>query len=227
MPGTDPGGSDTDTPVDTVLLDVDGTLVDSTYLHALAWMRAFGAHDLTPSWWRVHRAIGMGGDRLVGEVCGDDVEDSLGDELRNDWEAHYRTLLPDVRPFPGAADLVRRLLDDGYKVALASSGKSQFTDAAMDSLGFSAADFAAVTSSDDADASKPAPDILAVALEDAGGSRALVIGDTVWDVASAHRLPAECVTVRSGGFAEAELLDAGAVLVVDHVGELVERDWRP
>ena len=216
-----------DGSIDTVLLDVDGTLVDSTYLHALAWMRAFAGHDLIPQWWRVHRAIGMGGDRLVGEICGDEVEDSLGDTLRDDWEGQYRRLLPDVRPLPGAADLVRGLLDAGYRVALASSGKSEFTDAALESMGLSRNDFAAVTTSDDADSSKPAPDILSVALDEAGGGRAVVVGDTVWDVASAHRLPAECVAVRSGGFSEGELRDSGAVLVVEHVGELVDRDWRP
>ncbi|MFE0752146.1 HAD family hydrolase [Gordonia sp. NPDC058843] len=216
-----------DGSIDTVLLDVDGTLVDSTYLHALAWMRAFGGHDLTTQWWRVHRAIGMGGDRLVGEIFDNDVERSLGDTLREEWERAYRDLLPDVRPLPGAADLVRVLLDDGYRVALASSGKSEFTDAALGSMGLSRNDFAAVTTSDDADSSKPAPDILSVALEEAGGGKAVVVGDTVWDVASAHRLPAGCVAVRSGGFAEGELRDAGAVLVVEHVGELVDRGWRP
>ena len=84
-----------------------------------------------------------------------------------------------------------------------------------------------MTSSEDAEDSKPDPDILGAALEAAGGSSAVVVGDTVWDVASAARLPAQCVAVRSGGFAEAELVDAGAVLVVDDVGVLVERGWRP
>ncbi|MGV9793679.1 HAD family hydrolase [Gordonia sp. NPDC003422] len=214
-------------PVDTVLLDVDGTLIDSTYLHALAWMRAFAAHDLTPKWWHVHRAIGMGGDMLVGEICGQSVEDSIGDELRAAWEARYRELLPEVNPIPGAAQLISELGGAGFKVALASSGKSEFTDAAIDSLGFRLVDFAAVTSSDDAEKSKPEPDILGVALEAAGGTRSVVIGDTVWDVASANRLPAACVAVRSGGFAEAELADAGAVLVVDDVGVLAERGWLP
>ncbi|MEO9330455.1 HAD family hydrolase [Gordonia aurantiaca] len=216
-----------DRSVDTVLLDVDGTLVDSTYLHALAWMKAFSGRDLAPQWWRVHRAIGMGGDRLVGEICGRDVEDSLGDTLRDDWEAHYRELVGDLRPLPGAREFVLGLVDAGYRVALASSGKAEFTDAALKVLDLDRDVLASVTSSDDADASKPAPDILQVALRESGGTRAVVVGDTVWDVASAHRLPADCVAVLSGGFAEAELRDAGAVLVADHVGELAERGWRP
>lgn len=109
-------------PVDTVLLDVDGTLIDSNHLHALAWQRAFAGHDLYPEWWRIHRAIGMGGDQLVGEICGPDVENSLGDDLRDEWAQQYRKLLPEVRALPRAADLVRMLADAGYRVALASSG---------------------------------------------------------------------------------------------------------
>ncbi len=116
MPDADAGA-----PVDTVLLDVDGTLIDSTYLHALAWMRAFTAHDLTPpQWWKVHRAIGMGGDRLVGEICGDEVEESLGDTLRDDWEGHYRELVPDLRPLPGGRRLrprsARRGIPGGARI---------------------------------------------------------------------------------------------------------------
>lgn len=206
-------------PVDTVLLDVDGTLIDSTYLHALAWMRAFARHDLTPQWWRVHRTIGMGGDRLVAEICGAAVEDSLGDTLREEWSDCYREVLPEVRALPGAADLVHSLTDAGLRVALASSGKTEFTDAAMELLQLSRSDFAAVTTSEDAEGSKPAPDILAVALEKAGGERAVVVGDSTWDVEAAHRLPAECIAVRSGGFSEAELRNAGAVLA--------EQGWRP
>lgn len=215
------------TAVDTVLLDVDGTLVDSTYLHAVAWMKAFTGLDLAPQWWRVHRAIGMGGDRLVAEICGADVEEALGDTLRDDWERRYRGMVGDLRPCPGAREFVRSLVDSGLRVALASSGKAEFTDAALKVLDLDRDALAAVTSSDDADSSKPAPDILSVALEQSGGTRAVVVGDTVWDVASAHRLPADCVGVMSGGFAEAELRDAGAVLVVEHVGELAERGWRP
>lgn len=215
-----------DVAVDTVLLDIDGTLIDSTHLHALAWQRAFAGRDLRPEWWRIHRAIGMGGDLLVGQLCGAEVEDSLGDALRADWADRYREVLPEVNPFPRAAELVRSLAAAGYRVALASSGAREFTDAALRLLGLSADDFASVTSSDDAENSKPAADLLSVALERAGGQAAVLVGDTVWDVASANRLPCPCVGVRTGGFAAAELADAGA-LVVDDVAELVERRWRP
>ncbi|MGC5259009.1 HAD family hydrolase [Gordonia sp. DT218] len=226
-------GSDTASPigtgaaVDTVLLDVDGTLVDSTYLHALAWMRAFAAHDLVPPWWRVHRTIGMGGDLLVGEVCGDDVERRLGSALRAEWADRYRELLPEVRPLPGARQLVHALTDRGLKVALASSGAAEFTDAAIDSLGMTRGEFAAVTSAEDVDNSKPEPDILATALELADGRHAVVVGDTIWDIESARRLQAACVAVRTGGFSESELADAGATLVVDSIHTLAEQGWIP
>ncbi|WP_338837439.1 HAD family hydrolase [Gordonia polyisoprenivorans] len=216
-----------ESPVDTVLLDVDGTLIDSNHLHALAWQRAFAGHDLYPEWWRVHRAIGMGGDQLVGEICGPDVEDSLGDDLRDEWAQQYRKLLPEVRALPRAADLVRMLADAGFRVALASSGAQEFTDVALDLLGLTRSDFAVVTSADDANNSKPAPDLLAVAVERSGGATAVLVGDSVWDVASANELGIACVGVRTGGFAAAELLDAGAIEVVDDVATLVERGWRP
>ncbi|RPA20085.1 HAD family hydrolase [Gordonia sp. OPL2] len=211
---------------DTVLLDVDGTLVDSTYLHALAWTRAFGAHDLAPPWWRIHRTVGMGGDLLVGEVCGADVEDRLGDTLRSEWADRYRELLPEVRSFPGARELVDAIRSAGLEVALASSGAAEFTDAALDILGMTRDDFDAVTSAEDVDRSKPHPDILGTALESAGGTQALLVGDTVWDVESAARLSAACVGVRTGGFSEAELDSAGAALVVDDIGVLAQCDWR-
>src|SRR4051794_5231895 len=101
---------------DTVLLDVDGTLVDSTYHHALAWWRAFRSLDVDVQVWRIHRAIGMGGDRLVAEVAGDDVENAHGDELRKRWKEAYDAAFRDsVRPFAGAAELVRELTRRGWK----------------------------------------------------------------------------------------------------------------
>ncbi|MCM3896490.1 HAD family hydrolase [Gordonia sputi] len=213
--------------VDTVLLDVDGTLIDSTYWHAYAWQRAFAGRDLTPPWWRIHRAVGMGGDLLVGELCGQQVEDQLGDQLRDEWADRYREVLDRVQPLPRVRELVAGLTDAGYTVALASSGAREFTDAALELIGMTRDDFAAVTSSDDAEQSKPAADLLHAALDAAGGSHAVLVGDSVWDVAAANRLPGPCVGVKSGGIAAAELLDAGAALVVDDVAALVERQWRP
>jgi len=213
------------TDPDTVLLDVDGTLVDSTYHHALAWHRAFASHDVRQPVWRIHRAIGMGGDRLVAAVAGDDVEDRLGDALREAWEAAYEPLRREVRTLPGAADLVRTLKEEGFRVALASSGKPEHTEQAVEMLGVEDL-LDAVTTSEDADSSKPAPDIFRIALQMAGGTAAVVVGDSVHDIDAAKGLGAPCVAVRTGGFGVAELEEAGAVLVVDGPGDLLRADWR-
>ena len=117
-----------------VLFDIDGTLVDSTYHHAIAWQRAFDRHDLPIPLWRIHRTVGMGGDKLVGEVAGDEVERDLGDALRDAWKQEYVELKAEVDPLPGAAELVRRLAQAGHLVALASSGDPDFAEEALDDL---------------------------------------------------------------------------------------------
>ncbi|MGI8716442.1 MAG: HAD family hydrolase [Lapillicoccus sp.] len=213
------------TDPDTVLLDIDGTLVDSTYHHALAWHRAFASHDVHQPVWRIHRAIGMGGDRLVAAVAGDDVEDRLGDALREAWETAYEPLRREVRVLPGAADLVRTLKEEGFRVALASSGKPEHTEQAVEMLGVEDL-LDAVTTSEDADSSKPAPDIFLIALQKVGGTAAVVVGDSVHDIDAAKGLGAPCVAVRTGGFGVAELEEAGAVLVVDGPADLLQADWR-
>jgi HAD superfamily hydrolase (TIGR01549 family) len=207
---------------DTVLLDVDGTLVDTTYHHALAWWRAFVGLDLDVPVWRLHRSIGMGGDRLVAEVAGDAVEKEHGDELRERWKRAYdEEFAAAVRPFPGAADVVRELHRRGWKVVFASSGKPDHTRLAVDRLGVGDL-LAAVTTGDDADGSKPAPDILAVALERAGGRAAVCVGDSPYDVRAAAALGAPCLGVLTGGFSRAELAEAGAAAVAADVTELLD-----
>lgn len=219
--------SSTTGAVDCVLLDVDGTLIDSTYLHAMAWQRAFAQEGVTALWWRSHRAIGMGGALLVAEVCGQDVEDRLGDRLRARWAQEYRRLLPEVKAFPRAAELVRDLASAGYKVALASSGAAEFTQAALRVLDLNQGDFAAVTSADDADQPKPAPDLLRTAVDRAGGTSAVLVGDSVWDAQSARRMAIPFVGVRTGGIDDAELVSSGASRVVNSVTELQDEPWRP
>ncbi|MGZ4636390.1 HAD family hydrolase [Oryzihumus sp.] len=209
---------------DTVLLDVDGTLMDTTYHHAIAWHRAFRSCGVDVPIWRVHRAIGMGGDRLVAEVAGDDVEERLGDELRQAWEREYEPLRAEVAPLPHAHDLIARLKDTGFRVALASSGKPDHTRQAVSLL--EAEDLLdAVTTAEDAQESKPAADILQVALREAGGRHAIMVGDSPYDVEAAARIGAPCVAVRTGGFGVDELTGAGAVLVVDGPGDLLDADW--
>lgn len=209
---------------DTILLDVDGTLMDSSYHHALAWYRAFRRHDIDLPLWRIHRCIGMGGDSLVPFLTGDEVQERIGSQLKDDWLAEYQPLLDEVWPLEGAADLVRLLKDRGFKVALASSGESELTDDSIDKLGI--ADLLdAKTSSSDAEHSKPEPDIFQAALKSAKGQRGLVIGDSIYDVQAALAMGASCVCVRTGGFGVDELTDAGALLVVDGPKELLDADW--
>ena len=213
------------TTKDTVLLDVDGTLADTNYLHVLAWARAFASVDVTVPQWELHRAIGMGGDKLVPAVAGEQVESEHGETVRAAWEEEYAALLPEVRLLPGARDLVLALAGRGLKVALASSGKDRFTQRVVELLDLPEGTLATTTSSDDAEESKPAPEILEVALEKAGGTSALGGGDTPSDVTAAARLGMPCLTVRTGGFGVAELEDAEALAVYETPGDLVDGPW--
>lgn len=208
-----------------VLLDIDGTLIDSTYHHAIAWHRAFARHDLHPAVHAIHRTIGMGGDKLVAHVAGDEVEDRFGDALRDAWREEYLPLREEVRPLDGAVELVRTVRAAGLRVALASSGDPQFSAEAVDLLGVGD-DVEVVTSSDDVDGSKPEPDLLGETMRRMGGvTRAVLVGDTVYDVESARRAGLPCLTVLTGGYGRAELADAGAALVVDGPRDLLGTDW--
>lgn len=207
-----------------LLFDIDGTLVDSTYHHAVAWQRAFDRHGVHLPMWRIHRAVGMGGDKLVPHVAGDEVERRLGEDLRTAWKQEYAELEAEVDPLPGSIDLLRHLVADGWTVALASSGEPEFAQHAVDLLGVGDR-IALLTTSADVEASKPAPDLLETTLEKLGVSRGVMVGDTPYDVESAARAGLSCVALRSGGFSEAELTGAGAVLVVDVPGDLLGADW--
>lgn len=213
----------TDEPA-AILFDIDGTLVDSTYHHALAWQRAFDRQQVTIPLWRIHRTVGMGGDKLVAHVAGDDVEERLGDALRDAWREEYVAIKSEVAELPGAGDLVRALAERGYRVALASSGDPEFADEALDDLGIRE-QVSVLTTSADADDSKPEPDLIEVTLRKVGVRRAVLVGDTPYDVESAARAGLRCIGVRSGGYSEAELTEAGAALVVDGPEDLTDVEW--
>ena len=211
---------------DAVLLDIDGTLVDSTYHHAVAWHRAFSRHGTPPPLWEVHRAIGMGGDKLVAHVAGEDVEQRLGDALRDAWREEYLELRAEVRPLPGAAELVGEVAGSGARVALASSGDPQFSREAVELLGIGE-HVEVLLTSDDVDASKPEPDLLQATLERLDGvERAVFVGDTVYDVEASRRVGLGCLALRSGGFGREELESAGALLVAESPDRLRSGVWR-
>jgi HAD superfamily hydrolase (TIGR01549 family) len=215
----------TDSPspdLDTVVLDVDGTLVDSVYQHTIAWAAAFAAVDLEVPLWRAHRAIGIGGDRFVSEVAGQEAETEHGDELRKLHDQRFGELLDDVRPLPGAGELLDELHRRGFKVVLASSGIPEHTERLLALVdGTRRAD--AVTTSEDVESSKPAPDVVQAAIAKVDGARGLVIGDAVWDIKAANAAGLPSIGLRSGGFGEAELLDAGAGAVFADPQALLDR----
>lgn len=210
---------------DAILFDVDGTLVDSTFHHALAWHRAFRGRGLTLPMVDIHRAIGMGGDKIVAHLSDAATEDRIGDALRDAWREEYAVLRDEVGPLPGAAELVRRVAHDGYRVALASSGDPQFSREAVDLLGVGDI-VELLTTAEDVDRSKPHPDLITTTLGLLDGvERAVLVGDTVWDVESAARAGLPCVGVLTGGVGREELTSAGAAHVVGTPGDLVDLEW--
>ena len=214
----------TDSSRDAILFDIDGTLMDSTYHHALAWYRAFLRSDLTVPMWRIHRTIGMGGDKLVTEVAGEDAEEEHGDTLRDAWHEEYAKLVDEVPPLPGATELVKAVAGQGYQVALASSGPEDFSKSAVGTLDVEDC-LALLTTADDAEESKPEPDILSATLKQMDVDRAVLVGDTPYDVDSARRIGLQCITVLTGGYSHGELTEAGAALVVDDLTHLEGLDW--
>jgi HAD superfamily hydrolase (TIGR01509 family) len=204
------------------VLDVDGTLVDTNYHHALAWFAAFREHGIVLPVWRLHRHVGMGGDKFVAAVAGEDVEERLGDRLREDWERRFDAMIGDVEPLAGARELMAALKERGHAVVLASSAIEKHLDAFLDLL--DAREVAdSWTTKDDVEASKPDPDLVEAALAKAGTRDAVMVGDTPWDCIAADRAGIHTVGVITGGFSEAELRGAGAVAVFESLAELRER----
>ena len=204
------------------ILDIDGTLVDTNYHHAVAWYRAFSEHDVTVPLWRIHRHIGMGGDQLVAALAGDDVEDDKGDDIRDAEKELYMDLIDEVQLLPGARELITDLSGRGLAVVLASSAKEDEVEHYLDML--EARDVVeGWTTSADVEDTKPEPDLVKAALEKAGTDDAVMVGDTVWDIKAAKRADVPTLAVLTGGFGEDELREAGAAEVFESVQSLREK----
>ena len=210
-----------------VLFDVDGTLVDSGYIHAVCWWQALRQHGHDVASATIHRSIGMGVDQLVPHVLGmsaDDLGEDAVSALAASHDTLYATYWQRLQPLPGARELVRRCHDEGLITVLASSAGSTELDVLRAALDVDDA-LDHVTSSDDSDASKPEPDLVQVALAKAGlqTHEALFVGDSVWDVQAAAGAGVPCIGVECGGTSEAELREAGAVAVFRDPAQCLER----
>jgi HAD superfamily hydrolase (TIGR01509 family) len=201
------------------ILDVDGTLVDTNYHHAIAWYRAFRQHGVVLPIWRIHRHIGMGGDQLVASLVSEEFDAEQGDSLRAAEKALYMALIVDVEPLEGARELITDLREAGHPVVLASSAKPDEIDHYLDLLDARGLvdDW---TTSADVEHTKPEPDLVKAAVEKAGGGDAVMLGDSTWDCESAKRAGVPAVGVLTGGFSDKELLDAGAKCVFHSLTDL-------
>jgi HAD superfamily hydrolase (TIGR01509 family) len=212
-----------ETRAPAVLFDVDGTLVDSNYLHVYAWQRAFAEQDLSVEAWRIHRSIGMDGSALVHELS-DGAPGDIQQRLKELHGQHYRDVAQLLRPLPGAQLLLRRVAELGLQVVLATSAPEDEFAMLRDVLDCDDV-VSEVTTSRDVDIAKPRPDIIQVALDRAGVTveKAVFVGDAVWDVEACSRAKVPCIGVLTGGAGRAELRNAGATAVFEDARELLER----
>jgi HAD superfamily hydrolase (TIGR01509 family) len=210
---------DSPDPRPGVLFDVDGTLLDTNYLHVHAWWQAFVDTGHGPiAMDRIHRAIGIPSDGLVRHLIGTDDDDTV--------EAHstrYEPLRKDVEPFPRTAELLTTCAERGLAVVLATSGQASDLEWMQPAIGAEDAVTGATTSAS-VDAGKPEPDLLDKAMQEHGldPQRTVVVGDAVWDVEAARKAGLPCIGLRCGGISEGELEDAGADAVYADPADLLE-----
>jgi HAD superfamily hydrolase (TIGR01509 family) len=205
----------------TAVLDIDGTLVDTNYHHAVAWYRAFRQRGFVLPLWRIHRHIGMGGDQLVAALAGEGFDREQGDDVRAAESVLYMELIAEVEPLEGARKLIEDLKSSGHQVVLASSAKPEELEHYLTLLDARAL-VDGWTDSGDVEQTKPHPDLVLAALQKAGAApgEAVMIGDSVWDCRAAEAAGVRSIGVLTGGFCEDELLEAGASEVFDSVDGL-------
>jgi HAD superfamily hydrolase (TIGR01509 family) len=204
-----------------VLFDVDGTLVDSNYLHVAAWLRAFDAIGQPVPAWRIHRAIGMDSSRLLAELLGP-AASALGDAAKHEHQRAYSETTHLLKPLPGARELLRVLAERGVTVVLATSAPPDELDLLRSVLDVDDL-ITAVTNADDVGTAKPEPDLIHVAVHRSGcpSDRVVLVGDAIWDMQACARAGVGSVGVLSGGISEGELRAAGAEDVYHHAADLL------
>jgi HAD superfamily hydrolase (TIGR01509 family) len=205
-----------------VLFDVDGTLIDSSYIHTVSWWGAFRQQGYDVPMASIHRHVGMGGDRLVDSLLPEGRDRALDPEILASHGALYASHWPSLRALDGAKDLLAQCHAGGLAVALASSARRKDLEV-MKSILDAEAYIDAATSANDAKNSKPAPDILVAALKaiDVQAADAIYIGDAVWDMQAAAALEIPAIGVTCGGVSAGELRDAGAVEIYDGPRDLL------
>lgn len=204
-----------------VLLDIDGTLVDSNYLHIDAWDRAFVTAGHPVEMWRIHRAIGMDSGKLIERLLGEEAAE-VAEAVQREHALLYSHMTDRLRVITGARELLQELSRRGHVVVLATSAPPDELEDLLDVLHVDEA-IDAVTSGEDVDAAKPDPGLIQIALERASvpARRAVMIGDSVWDIEAAARAGVASIGVRTGGYSAEELLEAGAAAVYDDVAHLL------
>ncbi|OBI74770.1 HAD family hydrolase [Mycobacterium sp. E740] len=205
-----------------VLFDIDGTLVDSNYLHVHAWYRAFEEAGQPVEAWRIHRSIGMDGTTLVNTLAGD-ADADVREQASDLHSRYYKELTPMLRRLPGARELLEAVHKLDVKVVLATSAPEDELTILREVLDCDHL-VSAVTSSEDVDTAKPKPDIVNVALKRAGvtAPHAVFVGDTVWDAEACRRAGVDSIGVLSGGVSPAELETAGVQRVFEHPLDLCQ-----
>jgi len=205
-----------------VLFDIDGTLVDSNYLHVHAWYRAFADVGVHVDAWRIHRSIGMDGDTLVASLAAD-ADDDTRARAKDLNSRYYKESASLLRPLPGARGLLEAVEKLGVQVVLATSAPDDELAILRDVLQCDHL-VSAMTSSADVDTAKPQPDIVNVALDRAGveAAHAVFVGDAVWDVEACKRADVVTIALLSGGVSKCELTEAGAHQVFDDALDLCQ-----